>query len=628
MNKNLFALIALIGGMAVPANADVEVSGEKAIWRTLTLDIEGPESSETATPNPFTDYRLDVEFSKGKNKYVVPGYFAACGQAAVNSCDSGNVWRAHFTPNEAGAWKYRVSFRAGDRIILGGKGKGIFGLDGLKGKVDIAAPAEGSTDVRDQGRVVLNGTRYMSYAATGEPFFKAGADAPENMLAFNDFDATPNAKGLRKSWEPHLQDAEGIDLEKYGWNGKGAGILGAVKYLHDQGMNAVSFLTFNVAGDDQNVFPHLMKVSIDEYEAYEDIQEQWKLGVDHLRFDVSKMDQWQRVLSFGNDLGMFLHFKLQETENDNLMDGGGSDIERVAYLRQIIARHAHFLALNWNIGEENNRSSEHQIAMAQAIDDLDPYDHLRVMHTYSQQKFRYIPLLGENSSLTGASLQGMHTQYYDTRSDVAEWILRSAAAGKPWVVSYDEPGRAQFSIGVDATYPDVELPKQRNARDDRKTIRGQVLWGTMTGGGTGVEYYYGYDTGCSDLTCQDHRTRASKWEDAKFTLDFFREKIGKKVFDMEPINVHSGKSAPFIFGELGQTYVIYAHNGDPISLKSGIDEASYKVEWYDPVSGERVDEITLKTKSDTGYKRGHLDIPAAPRDHENDWVLLVEKIPS
>ena len=34
--------------------------------------------------------------------------------------------------------------------------------------------------------------------------------------------------------------------------------------------------------------------------------------------DVSKLDQWGIVFGHGTSLGMYLHFKLQETENDDL----------------------------------------------------------------------------------------------------------------------------------------------------------------------------------------------------------------------------------------------------------------------------------------------------------------------
>ncbi|MEO0532130.1 MAG: DUF5060 domain-containing protein, partial [Planctomycetota bacterium] len=55
------------------------VTGELREWHKITVDFEGPQTSETAATNPFTDYRLDVTFTHtGTGKtYVVPGYYAA-----------------------------------------------------------------------------------------------------------------------------------------------------------------------------------------------------------------------------------------------------------------------------------------------------------------------------------------------------------------------------------------------------------------------------------------------------------------------------------------------------------------------------------------------------------------------
>jgi len=50
------------------------LSGELLVWHTITLTFDGPQTSETAEPNPFTDYRLDVVFKQGYQVFVVPGY--------------------------------------------------------------------------------------------------------------------------------------------------------------------------------------------------------------------------------------------------------------------------------------------------------------------------------------------------------------------------------------------------------------------------------------------------------------------------------------------------------------------------------------------------------------------------
>ncbi len=79
-----------------------QVGGELRTWHKVTITFDGPQTSETTEPNPFTDYRLDVTFSQGDKRYVVPGYYAADGDAASTSAEAGNKWRVHFAPGAPG----------------------------------------------------------------------------------------------------------------------------------------------------------------------------------------------------------------------------------------------------------------------------------------------------------------------------------------------------------------------------------------------------------------------------------------------------------------------------------------------------------------------------------------------
>lgn len=42
--------------------AQAVVAGEQMLYHPVSITFEGPESSETGTPNPFRDYRLNVTF--------------------------------------------------------------------------------------------------------------------------------------------------------------------------------------------------------------------------------------------------------------------------------------------------------------------------------------------------------------------------------------------------------------------------------------------------------------------------------------------------------------------------------------------------------------------------------------
>ena len=55
------------------------------------------------------------------------------------------------------------------------------------------------------------------------------------------------------------------------------------------------------------------------------------------------------------------------------------------------------------------------------------------------------------------------------------------------------------------------------------SVRRQTLWGTLMGGGAGVEYYFGYQFVENDLVCEDWRSRDRSWDYCRIALNFFRE---------------------------------------------------------------------------------------------------------
>ncbi|MEO1029267.1 MAG: DUF5060 domain-containing protein, partial [Pseudomonadota bacterium] len=126
----------------------VTFSGETEIWHPITLTLDGPSAEEDGATNPFTDFALNVTFSQGSESYTVPGYFAACGNAAETSCSSGDQWRVHFTPDTVGNWEYQISFREGTNVALTGGGAVVADLDGLSGSFSIGSSTKTGNDFR------------------------------------------------------------------------------------------------------------------------------------------------------------------------------------------------------------------------------------------------------------------------------------------------------------------------------------------------------------------------------------------------------------------------------------------------------------------------------------------------
>jgi hypothetical protein len=466
-------------------------------------------------------------------------------------------------------------------------------------------------DNRAKGRLNYVGEPYLKFEESAKYFIKVGVDAPENLLAYADFDATTNVFGLRKNWEFHADDFA-ADAELFTWqNGKGKNLLGAIKYLASEGLNVFSFLTFNIDGDDRNVFPYILKVSAEEYEKYANGKKNlnsWDSLFNKTRFDVSKLDQWERIFEYAETQGMFLHFKTHETETDHLMDGGVFGTEGKLYYRELIARFGHHLMMNWNLGEENNQPIEEVKKAANFVYNLDPYKHHLVIHTFPNKDDRYAELIGDQSPLTGASLQLSDPEFRDVHERVLKWRAKSDSTVKRWALAVDEPGKANIAL-----LPDDEDQEHNLARSN-------ALWGTLMAGAYGVEWYFGYASPNSDLTCQDFRSRDLFWDQNLYARQFFETHI--PFWKMEPADELVSGNDFFCLAEKGIVYTIYKPAGIiPISLNLTGEEGGFKINWFDPRSGGELQNGTVVM-----VKGGLVvDLGDPPSSVDKDWVIRIEK---
>ena len=584
----------------------VQIEGEMKVWHTITLTFDGPETTEYDTTNPFTDYRLDVEFTSDNQKINVPGYYAADGDAAQTSSRSGNKWRVHFCPPSEGEWSYQVSFLKGRDIAVAddlSQGQECF-MDGKNGKLKIEESDKNSPDFRAKGRLQYDGTRYLKHSGNGETFLKGGADSPENFLGYREFDGTyyggsnmarsgeadPN-QGLHL-YEPHLKDWKEGDPQ---WkNGKGKGIIGALNYLSSKGMNSFYFLTLNILGDGEDVWPYT-----DRNERY--------------RFDCSKLDQWNIVFSHADRLGIMMHFVLQETENECLLDCGYLDVQRKLYLRELIARFSHHLAITWNLGEEHNpviwspygQTYKDTELMADFIRNTDPYDNFIVVHTHSDPEQRRKDLseyLGF-TNIDGPSIQCGNIN--EIHEDAKYWIDQSGNSLHQWVVCIDEIGQHWKGALPDAVDP---------AHD---TIRYKALWGNLMAGGAGAEWYFGYRYPHSDLSCEDWRSRDMLWDQTRIALDFFQRHL--PFTEMKSADELTKETDDYCFAKTGEIYAVYLPEGGSadILLPSG----NFEVKWFNPRTGG--DLLPGKTSKIAGPGFASTGVP--PGDDQKDWICLIKR---
>lgn len=606
----ILRVLVCIGLSAVSASDAVgaKLSGSRKVWAPITLDIHGPHAEEQGAVNPFLDYRVTVEFSSGGVVHQVPAYFAADGNAAHTSARGGNVWRAHFVPEKTGQWSYRVSARGGSQIAVRPEeqGEAVLG-DGESGSFEVVA------NPGARGRLQYVGERYLRFAGTGEWFLKSGADSPENFLAYTDFDGTykegsePTRRGEATGtglhrYAPHLGDWKPGDPT---WSGqRGKSILGAVNYLASRGINSIYFLTMNVRGDGNDVWP-------------------WTSAKERFRFDCSKLDQWDIVFSHMESLGIALHVVLTETENESLLEYEEKNqfaLRRKLYFRELAARFAYHNGLVWNLGEENgwddrgskdaededwrigNTPSQRK-AFAAYLREVDPYDHPIVVHTLpGRYEEIYRSLLGD-PGFDGVSLQvQLGPRIHE---ETKKWIRESVEAGRPWFANLDEIGPAKEGVKPDADDP----------RHDE--VRRFALWGNLMAGGGGCEWYFGYEYAHNDLNLEDYRSREEMWRQTALAVEFFQEHL--PYWEMKPATDLTSNEGAYCLAKHKHTYALYLPEGGDASLI--LPPGSYEVHWFDAYQGG---ELQMGTKRAV-QGGGHVSLGSSPTVG-GDWVAVVRSL--
>ncbi len=584
---------------AYEASGDTQISGELKVWHATTLTFDGPELEEASGPNPFLDYRLSVEFvGPSGQRYQVPGYFAANGDAGNTHATKGNKWRVNFAADEAGEWSYVASFRTGSNVAidLDANAGTPTAFDGTNGAFTIAQSDKTGDDFRapDKGLIKNRGDFYLTYAS-GDPFVKIGPDIPENFFGYEGFDNTPNAghdfDGHVGDWNPGDPDWDSDDADNVADDGRG--IIGAINYIAEQGGNSIYFLPMNIGGDGKDTFPT--------------IAEQNKT-----RYDVSKLDQWEVVFAHAQSKGVLLHFVLAETEsgNENYHDNGNLGTQRKLYYRELIARFGHHPGIQFNLGEENDYGATKHRQFASYLKAVDPYDHPVTTHTKGGQYDNfYNPLLG-NGDIDMTSFQGGNSRT-SMANLISDWRERSDDAGVRWAISFDEPQKIENDKNDEAKgYP--------HGRRDK-------MWPALMSGGGGFEWYvqqdgggHSFDQQIDDFSMMDV---ALQWMGHARTF-----LTGLPLLEMSP-NHSLGDSGAgdntYVLQQTGETYAMYNdRNGEDWTLDLTGVNGEFEVRWFDPRYGGG-----MQTGTVTSVTGGSIvSLGDAPNTLSNDWAAVVKLV--
>jgi hypothetical protein len=185
--------------------------------------------------------------------------------------------------------------------------------------------------------------------------------------------------------------------------------------------------------------------------------------------------------------------------------------------------------------------------------------------------------------------------------------MKSDSTGKKWALAVDEPGKANIAL----------LPDDEDQEHD--LARSNALWGTLMAGGYGVEWYFGYNSPNSDLTCEDFRSRDLFWDQNRHALNFFHGYL--PFWEMSSTDEMLGTEGAFCFSKKDEVYAIYLHPGmETTSIDLGNTGKKFKIGWYNPRSGG-----ALETGSKRSVKaKGIVELGYPPSDLEKDWVILLK----
>lgn len=564
-------------------------------WHRIEVVFDGPQTIES--PNTFRNYRLDVTFtSPGGTVYKVPGFFDADGAAANTSANSGTKWKARFSGGEEGRWTYSASFVTGENVAanLSGGESGTY-PDGVSGTFTIGPQDKSGKDFRAKGKLEYVGEHYLRFA-DGDYFVKAGANSPEVLLEYGEFDGTPDHES--DLYSPNIKDWKAGDPT---WKkGKGKGIIGLVNYLSDLGVNAHYFLSMNAYGDGREAWPWIHEDSTDVY-------------------DVSKLAQWEILFTHFDKMGLMVHFQLSESENTNYfeaLDGEGSFSDaRKIYYRELVARFGHHMAITWNVGEENQakgtgfespNTHAQRKAFATRIRELTYYnDHISI-HNGPAGVFEDIyPQLIGFKDYTGPSLQ---TYLYDhqkkqgmlnNHDEAKKWYDQSVKSGQKWVISIDEPW---FGTRTEDLVP---------------TLRKEAVWGAILAGGS-MEFYAGND----DVKHIDYRLYEDCWITLGIAAKFMNDNFSKEIVNMKPNDDLAIGENNWAIANEGKTYLIYLKQGGEarVDLTKALDQ-EFEVKWFNPRTGEQLIDGTPHIITG-GIEDVSLGMP--PHSEGEDWIIVLK----
>ncbi|MFC1761218.1 DUF5060 domain-containing protein [Planctomycetota bacterium] len=595
----------------------VEIAGELKQWHKVIVLLDGPDVKEE--PTTFRDYRLNVTFTKGAQTFVIPGHYAADGNAGHTGANSGNKWRAFFNPNETGEWTYIISFRQGTLVAVSldpEAGSPLAPYDGQTGTFQVGPSDKLCPDFRARGMLQYVGEHFQQFSGDKTYWIDVGPGSPENLFGGSEFDATRGPKYEKRQWYSDHQESWREGDPTWGSDNRGKGVIGALNYIIELGQTSIFVGMMNLGCDSKDTWPWAEEGPFVD----EDVNILKEPTVDIMStFDVSKLDQWEMTVAHGQKHGVLFHAYFSEEEDESIYEwveglqmGGNNSFAdvRKLYFRELISRLGHFNAIDWSMGEEwgglHNKTKDQvhghpvisdgqKVLFADYVNALDPYGH---SNGYEGDRNRYERDYGpwfNRTQFNRASLMGWTPQanFYST-----ELRRLTKESGRPWVIKFSEHHGP-------AAVPDMNAALLSEFRGS--------AWGSFLGGGASVEWWLSED----DYYLRSYKPYRTLMEEAAHVRDFMLNHL--PFWQMEPANGLLQADAGYCYALEGQIYGIYLHDARNAELDLSGMTGEFDVYWYDPLNGGDLKSGTVDKV--TGGSKRSLGLPPARTDE--DWAVLV-----
>jgi hypothetical protein len=532
----LLAIVGVLVGDTTPQVSFSQSSASVAVYRFVEIAaaVKSP-----GVANPFTDASFTGTFSHadGTKPVQVEGF-----------CDAqdGSLFRIRFMPSAAGAYRYRVTLRAGTHS------------EDFAGTFD-------ATDAKLRGPIRVDPEHrwHFIWEGTGEHYYFFG-DTAYWLMGWKD--------------ERIIQH----NLER----------------LHRLKINRIRVLIHGRANSfySEPIIPGANFTNMISPWLAEKAQDLFRPGYDFTRFDVSYWQRFDRMLEAAQERDIIISVIFGLGDDPVHPQAYSADERR--YFRYAVARLAAFSNVTWDLGDDLDSFRDEKWAheMGTQLEEWDPYKHLATSHPvhdvhqdrpadwfgftslqdWNRTQHPYMLKSRQLQLATGRIIPQTNEEYgYEDHYPV--W------APKPPGDSTEVLRRTAWDIAMAGAY---------------QTAGETARSGTNAWPDTGGGWFNGRGDDSMTLLVQYGRL-----------YDFFTS-FSWWLTEPHDELVTTGN---YCLAAPGQIYAVYLPNGGSTLVK--LEPGKYRVEWYSPLSGER---IALPDADSANWTS-----PAAPDHH--DWAILLER---